>query len=128
MLLAGIDLVEIKRIRKSMKNPRFLLRILGPAEYAQLKLRGFPVQSVAATFSAKEAFSKALGTGMRGFSLGEVELLREENGRPYFQLRGSALKIVQKRKIVLQVSVTHTKEYASAVVVGEESENEGIKL
>ncbi len=128
MLLAGIDLVEIKRIKKSMENPRFLLRILGPSEYAQLELRGFPVQSVAASFSAKEAFSKALGTGMRGFSLGEVELLREENGRPYFQLRGSALKIVQKRKIVLQVSVTHTKEYASAVVIGEEPENEGIKL
>lgn len=125
MLLAGIDLVEIQRIKKSMRNPRFLLRILGPSEYAQLELRGFPVQSVAASFSAKEAFSKALGTGFRGFSLREVELLRSENGRPSFKLSGNALKITQERKIVFQVSVTHTKEYASAVVIGEEPENAG---
>jgi len=125
MLLAGIDLVEIQRIKKSMQNPRFLLRILGPSEYAQLELRGFPVQSVAASFSAKEAFSKALGTGFRGFSLREVELLRSENGRPSFKLSGNALEITQKRKIVFQVSVTHTKEYASAVVIGEEPENAG---
>ena len=125
MLLAGIDLVEIQRIKKSMQNPRFLLRILGPSEYAQLELRGFPVQSVAASFSAKEAFSKALGTGFRGFSLREVELLRSENGRPSFKLSGNALEITQERKIVFQVSVTHTKEYASAVVIGEEPENAG---
>ena len=125
MLLAGIDLVEIQRIKKSMRNPRFLLRILGPSEYAQLELRGFPVQSVAASFSAKEAFSKALGTGFRGFSLREVELLRSENGRPSFKLSGNALEITQERKIVFQVSVTHTKEYASAVVIGEEPENAG---
>ncbi|WP_255575751.1 holo-ACP synthase [Caproiciproducens faecalis] len=111
-----------------MKNPRFLLRILGPAEYTQLELRGFPVQSVAASFSAKEAFSKAVGTGVRGFWLSEVELLREENGKPYLKLSGSALKIVKDRKISLQVSVTHTKEYASAVVIGEESGNEGVGL
>jgi len=108
-----------------MQNPRFLLRILGPSEYAQLELRGFPVQSVAASFSAKEAFSKALGTGFRGFSLREVELLRSENGRPSFKLSGNALEITQERKIVFQVSVTHTKEYASAVVIGEEPENAG---
>lgn len=125
MLLAGIDLVEIQRIKKSMQNPRFLLRILGPSEYAQLELRGFPVQSVAANFSAKEAFSKALGTGLRGFSLREVELLRSENGRPSFKLSGNALRIVQGRKVVFQVSVTHTKEYASAVVIGEEPGNAG---
>lgn len=122
MLLAGIDLVEIKRIKKSMVNPRFLLRILGPTEYSQLELRGFPVQSVAASFSAKEAFSKALGTGFRGFLLSEVELLREDSGKPYFKLSGSALQIAQERKIVFHVSVTHTREYASAVVIGEESD------
>jgi holo-[acyl-carrier-protein] synthase len=120
MLLAGIDLVEIKRIKESMENPRFCRRVLGPAEYAQLEMRGFPVQSVAASFSAKEAFSKAIGTGLRGFSLTEVELLRAENGRPDLKLSGSALEIARERGLTFSVSVTHTREYAAAVVVGQE--------
>lgn len=128
MLSSGIDLVEIRRIKKAMENPRFCSRVLGKTEYTQLELRGFPVQSVAASFCAKEAFSKAIGTGIVGFSLREVELLREKNGRPYLYLSGQAFKIAQKMRLRFTVSVTHTKEYAAAVVIGEEIENESIKL
>ncbi|NLG93681.1 MAG: holo-ACP synthase [Clostridiales bacterium] len=128
MLLVGIDLVENKRIQKSISNPRFLRRILGTSEYSQLEMRGFPVQSVAASFCAKEAFSKALGTGIRGFLLSEVELLRKSSGEPYLCLSGGAQRIAESRGIIFHVSVTHTKEYASAVVIGEEKNNEGIKL
>ncbi|HIR56963.1 MAG TPA: holo-ACP synthase [Candidatus Gallacutalibacter pullicola] len=121
MLSVGIDLVEIRRIEKSIRNPRFCSRVLGKTEYAQLEMRGFPVQSVAASFCAKEAFSKALGTGIRGFALTEVELLREENGRPRLHLTGNAAKLAAARGLAeFSVSVTHTKEYAAAVVVGEE--------
>ena len=121
MLSVGIDLVEIRRIEKSIRNPRFCSRVLGKTEYAQLEKRGFPVQSVAASFCAKEAFSKALGTGIRGFALTEVELLREENGRPRLHLTGNAAKLAAARGLAeFSVSVTHTKEYAAAVVVGEE--------
>ena len=66
----GLDLVEIGRVQKAMKRSRFCRKILGGEEYRQLEKRGFPPQSVAASFSAKEAFSKAIGTGVRGFSLG----------------------------------------------------------
>jgi holo-[acyl-carrier protein] synthase len=128
MLLVGIDLVENKRIKQSITNPRFLRRILGKSEYSQLEMRGFPVQSVAASFCAKEAFSKALGTGIRGFLLSEVELLRKSSGEPYLHLSGNALRMAEQRDVVFHVSVTHTKEYASAVVIGEEKRNEGIKL
>ncbi len=120
MLLAGIDLVEIHRIQKSMENPRFCSTVLGSTEYAQLASRGFPIQSVAASFCAKEAFAKAVGTGVRGFSLSEVELLREDNGKPNLYLSGNALKIAQKHGLTFTVSVTHTREYAAAVVVGQE--------
>ena len=121
MLSVGIDLVEIRRIEKSIRNPRFCSRVLGKTEYAQLEMRGFPVQSVAASFCAKEAFSKALGTGIRGFALTEVELLREENGRPRLHLTGNAAKLAAARGLAeFSVSVTHTKEYAAAVGVGEE--------
>ncbi len=126
MLLVGIDLIEINRIKKSMKNPRFCSRVLGSTEYSQLEMRGFTVQSVAASFSAKEAFSKAIGTGLSGFSLGEVELLRNSNGRPWLKLSGNALEIAEQRKLKFSVSVTHTKEYAAAVVIGEEAQNEGV--
>ena len=61
MLSVGVDLVEISRIEKSIKNPRFCKRVLGKTEYLQLMTRGFPVQSVAASFCAKEAFSKLWG-------------------------------------------------------------------
>ena len=121
MLSVGIDVVEIRRIEKSIRNRRFCSRVLGKTEYAQLEMRGFPVQSVAASFCAKEAFSKALGTGIRGFALTEVELLREENGRPRLHLTGNAAKLAAARGLAeFSVSVTHTKEYAAAVVVGEE--------
>lgn len=117
MFSVGIDLVEIKRISQSMNNHRFLQKVFGKDEYFYLKEKGFPKQSVAANFCAKEAFSKAIGTGIRGLSLNEVELLRDENGMPYFKFSGDALKIVKGRNLRFSVSVTHTKEYASAVVI-----------
>lgn len=130
MLLTGFDLVEIDRIRKAMQRPRFCRRVLGEEEYRQLSLRGLPCQSVAASFCAKEAFGKALGTGVSGFALSEVQLLRKENGCPYLSLSGEALRMAQERNVVFSVSVTHTRLYAAAVVVGEvcrESEGEGQK-
>lgn len=129
MLLVGIDLVEINRIRKSMKNPRFCSSILGPTEYLQLEMRGFPVQSVAASFCAKEAFSKALGTGLSGFALREVELLRDANGKPSLKLNGRALTLALLRHAKFEVSVTHTKEYAEVIVIGQgESADESTEL
>ena len=120
MLLVGMDLVEVKRIKKSIQNPRFCKRVFGPEERAFLQERGFSAQSAAASFCAKEAFAKALGTGMRGFALDEVELLRGSLGEPYLCLSGAAQRIVQARGLEFSVSVTHTKEYAAAVVIGEE--------
>lgn len=123
MASVGIDLIEIDRIKKSMKNPRFLKVILGEDEYIQLKERGFPVQSVAASFAAKEAFSKAVGTGFTGgLKFCEIELLRKSNGAPYLKLSGAALKYQVVDKKIFSVSVTHTKLYAAAVVLAETSD------
>ncbi len=119
MLLTGFDLVEIDRIREAMQRPRFCRRVLGEEEYRQLSLRGFPCQSVAASFCAKEAFGKALGTGISGFALADVQLLRKENGAPYLSLAGEAKRLAQEKNADFSVSVTHTRLYAAAVVVGE---------
>lgn len=120
----GLDMAEIGRIKRSMQNRRFCQRVLGEREYEQLKRRGMPAQSVAASFAAKEAFGKALGIGIRGFALREVELLRRENGEPYLRLSGNAKKIAKERDLTFRVSVTHTKTCAAAVVlaVGRQSQ------
>ncbi len=115
-LTSGIDLVEIKRIQQSLQHPRFLTRVFSDAERELFREKGFSVQTIAANFCAKEAFSKALGTGIRGFSLAEISVLRNGLGAPYFLLSGKARELVEQRKITLSVSLTHTEEYAAAVV------------
>lgn len=117
MYSVGIDMVEIARIKKSMKNPRFLKFILGEEEYKELESKKFISQSVAANFCAKEAFAKAVGTGFRGFNIREVQILRDNLGRPYIFLTGKAFETWGKGEYKFSVSLTHTKELASAVVV-----------
>ncbi len=117
MFSVGIDMIEIARIEKSMQNSGFLNRILGEEEYVQLEGKNFPKQSVAANFCAKEAFAKAIGTGFRGFGFREVQVLRDVLGKPYFKLLGSALRICEENNYEFSLSMTHTKEYASAVVI-----------
>ena len=74
-------------------------------------------------FLRKRAFAKALGTGVRGFPLAEVELLRGSLGEPSLHLSGAARRIAQERGLTFSVSVTHTKEYAAAVVIGQRQED-----
>ena len=117
MLRTGVDLVEVDRIRRSLENPRFLRRFFGERERLWLEAKGCPPHSVAANFCAKEAFSKALGTGVRGFALREVELLRDELGAPCFHLSGRARELAQAKGLIFSVSVSHTRELALAFVV-----------
>lgn len=126
MYSVGLDMVECCRIEKAMKSPHFAQRVFGSGELALLRERGYPdgpgrrwVETAAAGFCAKEAFGKAMGTGIRGFRLCEVELLREKSGRPVLHLAGSAAALAEGK--IFAVSVTHTKEYASVVVLAEES-------
>lgn len=126
-ICTGIDLVEISRIRSSLQNPRFLTRVFSSAEREYLQGKKDMAPSAAANFAAKEAFSKALGTGVRGFSLCEVSVLRDSLGAPYLLLEGKAAAIAQGQGLSFSVSLTHTREYASAVVVAysEQKQDEG---
>lgn len=116
----GIDSIEIDSIEKSIKSERFVKRVYGAAELAELELCADTgkAQRYAALFAAKEAFSKALGTGIRGFSLTEVEVLHEENGKPYLHLSGNAKELAQKTGCNFEISITHTKSVATAIVIG----------
>lgn len=112
---AGVDMVEIDRIRKSIADPRFCARVFSEAEREYFMAKADPAPSAAADFAAKEAFSKALGTGIRGFSLCEVEALRDGAGAPYFRLSGRALAAAGGAAFSL--SLTHTDKIACAFVI-----------
>ncbi len=79
--------------------------------------RGMKPQTVAANWAAKEAFSKAMGTGLRGFTLNEIAVLRDSLGAPFFKLSGRALAAAQNNNLQFSVSLSHTAELALAFVI-----------
>ena len=117
----GVDIVSIDRIAKSLEKESFIRRIYGEKEVALfVSADKIKTNSLAANFAAKEAFSKALGTGVRGFDFDEVQILRNELGAPYFELNGRAKQIVDSKKLECKVSLSHEKDKAVAFVVLEE--------
>lgn len=113
----GIDILEIKRIEKSLSNPRFLTRLFGVSEVDQYIRAGSRPSFLAGNFCAKEAFSKTLGTGIRGFALNEVEILRDALGKPYFVFSGKAKDLVEAKNMRFDVSISHDGGMAVASVV-----------
>lgn len=112
----GTDIVKISRIEKSIKSEAFLNRVFSERERELISKKG--ASTAAANFAAKEAFGKALGSGVRGFSLSEVEILREESGAPYILLSGDAERLAEG--LTFSVSLSHEKEYAIAFLIAEE--------
>ena len=117
MYSVGMDLVEIKRIENSIKSERFFNTTFGENEKKEFESRKFKIESIAGAFCAKEAFSKALKTGLSGFSLAEVELLHYENRAPYLHLSGKAKALAESQNLKFDVSISHTKDTACAVVI-----------
>lgn len=117
MISTGIDMIEISRIKKSIKKPRFLKFIFSKEEIDFLKKIKFNVQSISAAFCAKEAFAKAMGSGFRGFSFRDINIFHDDLGKPYISLSGNAEKLFSSNILEISLSLTHTKNYACAVVV-----------
>src|SRR5882724_3844149 len=117
----GIDIIEVERIQKSFEKfgERFLKRILHPGEIKYCLSHKHPAPFLAARFAAKEAISKAFGTGI-GAQLGwqDMEIARRESGEPYVILHGGGPKLLQDRggRVVL-ISLSHTQEHATAVSI-----------
>jgi len=112
----GCDIIEIERIANV--DERFLDKHFTEKEREIFLKKKNAHETVAANFAAKEAFSKALGTGVRGFSLNEVEVLRDELGKPYINAHGKAKEILDNRGIKsIFVSLSHSKELAMGYVV-----------
>lgn len=124
---SGIDLIEIKRIEKALNRhgERFLKKIFSETELERLvKYKERQVNpriitaEVAARFAAKEACSKALGTGIGPVSWREMEILNEPSGKPILRLSGKAAQISGFLGFTSwSVTLTHTEGMAAAVVV-----------
>lgn len=112
----GIDIIEIDRIQKAVeKNDRFLDRFFSEKECEFFKKKGYKYNTIAGNFCAKESFSKAIGTGVRGFNLKDVEILRDELGAPFLSINEKMKKIFEEFKIYeVKISISHSKDYAVA--------------
>lgn len=119
MFTVGTDILEIARIKRHIdEKDRFFERFYGDDERAELKSRNYSAHTATGMFCAKEAFSKALGTGLVGFSLRDVQLLHDENGAPYLKLSGNAGVLAERRNMRFSVSISHTDTIATATVIG----------
>lgn len=115
----GIDIVEISRIQKSLNNEKFINRIFTRQEQVYCNSRNIlKASSYAARFAAKEAVVKAFGTGMRGGSWQDIEVIVDDNGAPHIKLHGYFAYSATKRKIYnIFLSLSHSKEYAIAQAI-----------
>lgn len=120
----GTDLIETRRVRESIDRfgERFLERIFTAGEIAYCTRKKNAAESFAARFAAKEAGAKALGTGIsRGVSWKEFEVKREVSGQPTLHLSGRAAELAEAMGVKnIQLSLTHSRELAMAVVVAED--------
>ena len=119
MLITGVDIIEIKRVEKvalSYGN-RFLKRIYTDGEIKYCRGRA---PQLASRFAAKEAVMKALGTGIRGVGWRDVEVTRKRGMAPDIKLHGRAQKRASQIGLTgLAISLSHSKEFAVASVIGE---------
>ncbi|MCK6600679.1 MAG: holo-ACP synthase [Bacteroidetes bacterium] len=114
----GIDLIEIERVERAVRlyGDRFLTRIFTPSEIAYCQTKPNPYPHYAARFAVKEAFSKALGTGIgEALTWKDIEVAREFSGKPSVLLSDRVRNQFPHKSI--QISLSHTHQYAAAVVI-----------
>ena len=117
ILGVGTDLVEIDRMRKACEKEYFVSRTFTEAESRQA---GGSASKLAGSFAVKEAVAKVFGTGFRTFMPGDIEVLRDELGKPYVRLYGGALEQFEKMGMEqIHVSISNTNGLAMAFAVGE---------
>jgi len=107
----GTDIIEISRIEKACENSEFIEKIYTEKEIDEYIKRNKNITYFAGRFAAKEAVSKALGTGMRGISFKDIEILSDSLGKPYVNLK----KNIENMNILITIS--HSKENAVAYCV-----------
>ena len=120
----GVDIVRVERIAGVLQRhpTRFEARVLADAERSDVRARP---ENMAGRWAAKEAVSKVLGLGVRGIGWREIEIERLPTGQPAVRLHGNAAQRAEQLGIAeIAVSITHEREYAVAVALGQRTARE----
>ena len=117
----GCDVVDISRIKKALINKNFRKKIFSQSEIKTVESKANKVASYAKKFAAKEALSKALGTGLSGgISFKDISINNDKKGKPYITLVGktkSTVRQIIKKKYKIFISISDEQKYALAMVV-----------
>jgi holo-[acyl-carrier protein] synthase len=115
----GVDVVHVRRIAHWLSVPGLPERFFHPDELSSAVSRGHAVAlSLAARFAAKEAFGKAVGTGLRGIRLTDIRVINNHNGKPEMVLYGTAQEKFRALGCsIIHLSLTHESDNAIAMVV-----------
>ncbi|MFH5837034.1 holo-ACP synthase [Proteiniclasticum sp. C24MP] len=120
ILGTGIDIIEIERVHTAFHTERRKNRIFTEGE---IEKSGQSKSRLAGFYAAKEAFSKALGTGIKGISFKEIEVLKDQEGKPYFNmepLKDHLKERFGEKKFHVHLTISHDRERAIAMVIIEE--------
>jgi len=118
----GVDIIENSRIKKSIKNKKFLSRVFSNIEIVNSRKNSNKSGYFSKRFAAKEAFSKALGSGFRnGLNFNDISVVNDRYGKPSIKLNAKLKNIVNKRfktiKVNVFLSISDEKKYSIAFVV-----------
>ncbi len=117
----GTDIVDVSRIKKSLKNKILIKRLFNVKEISNCKIKKNSANCFAKRFAAKEAFAKALGTGIaKGINFNEILVLNQKSGKPFIKLinktKLSVEKKFKKKKFNISLSLSDEQNYAVAFV------------
>ena len=115
----GVDIINNKRIKKSIQNNKFIHRTFSKKEILNSKKILNKINYLSKRFAAKEALAKALGTGFRnGLNLKDIEIVNNKNGKPYYLMTKKLKDLIKKKKRIknfnLFLSIADEKEYSIA--------------
>ena len=115
----GNDIIEIERVEKAISKEGFIAKVYTQREIENIVKRGNRTETYAGIFSAKEAISKAIGTGVREFTLTDLEILNDDLGKPYVIVSDKLNKIIQRKKenYQIEIAISHSKKYATAMAI-----------
>ena len=118
----GVDIIDNTRVKKSIRNKKFISRIFSKKEIINSKKFNDKINYFSKRFAAKESLSKAIGTGFRkGLNFKDISILNDRYGKPYYELNNKVKKLIYSKlkvkKIKISLSLADEKKYSIAFSV-----------
>ena len=117
----GTDIVDVNRIKRFLKNKNILNRLFSKEEISKCNKLNNSINCYAKRFAAKEAFAKALGTGIsNGVNFNEIIVMNKKNGKPFIKLKGKTMQMIKKKfkkNVNFFLTLSDEKKFAIAFIV-----------